>query len=1023
MILPRLSVARPVLTSMVCLIVVVLGAVALGRLQIDLLPDVELSRLTVRTDYEGASPEVVERLVTQIVEEIVGTVPGVQEITSTSSEGRSEVRLTLAPGIDVDTASIELQGRLEDETNEFPEAIEKPTVRKFDIASFPVVIVGISSDLDPVELTMMVENQIRDRFGRIPGVAQVDPWGGYDREIRIEIDPQRMQALGLAFADVTDAIQNANMDLPVGTVEVGRFERRLRAPAEYQSMAEVRDTVVAVRDGAAVTLGQIAEVQDTYAELTRLVRVNGKPGLRLAVRKESQANTVEVASGILEEINALNRDFPQIQIVPVSNQGNFIERSIANVAQSVLYGGALAVLVLLFFLRNLRSTVVIAVAIPICILATLAMIFVGGLTINMMTLGGLALGVGMMVDNSIVVLENIYRRREQENDPPAEAAVNGTDEVGGAILASTITTLVIFLPLVFVRGVAGMLFTEFALVVVIALVCSLFVALTLVPMLASRMLKAQPPDTVVTKRPSRFRGLLDLAERGFNGLDHFYRDVLAVGLAHRFTTLIAAVVLLGLSVLLVPLIGSEFLPPSDEGEVNLRGDMEVATRIGLVDQQARKLEAEVVDAVPELAARIININDQASMDLTLVPVSQRQRSNEQIADALRERLEGTIPGMTIRASAPQGQNLLNRILPSGGGVKVEVLGPELETLQALVQRVTESLTDIPGLEDVDPGRREGLPQQRFNIDRAKVADVGLTVADVSEALETAITGRLAGEYRSKGLSYPIRVRLANARQLPLEELLQLNLRTPSGGQVTLGNLVSLEPDRGPREIKRKQRRRIETVELTLGDRDAGSVAQDVQARLDDIARPAGYDLAVAGSYEEQQESAAEMRLSIGLALLLVYMVLASQYESLRDPLVVMLSVPMAAIGVLVTLFLTGTTLNLQSYIGCIMLAGIVVNNAILLVDQAGHLRTVEGMSSRDAVAEAGRRRMRPILMTSATTMLGLLPLAFGIGEGADAQAPLARAVIGGLLASMLITLVLVPVAYTFVHPQRRGASA
>lgn len=1017
--LPRLAVDRPVLTTMVTLIVVVLGAVALGRLQIDLLPDIELPRVSVRTDYPGASPEVVERLVTQIVEEIVGTVPGVEEITSESSEGRSNVRLTLAAGTDVDTVAIDLQGRLEDELNEFPEEIERPSVRKFDIASFPVVIVGISSDLDPVELTQIVENQIRDRFGRISGVAQVDPWGGYDREVRIEIDPQRLRALGLAFTDVTEAIRDANLDLPVGSVEIGRYEPRLRAPAEYQNIDQIRDTVVAMREGTAVTLGQIAEVKDTYAELTRLVRVNGKRGLRLAIRKESQANTVEVSSAILEEIGRINRDLPQVQIVAVSNQGNFIERSITNVARSVLYGGVLAVLVLLFFLRNLRSTAVIAVAIPICVLATLAAIFLGGLTINLMTLGGLALGVGMMVDNSIVVLENIYRRRQQEHDGPEAAAVRGTDEVGGAIIASTITTLVIFLPLIFVRGVTGMLFTEFAIVVVIALTCSLFVALTLVPMLASKLLKPRPGGSSIQSPADSSRTrLMASSQRVFDSLESFYMRSLERGMRHRGTTLVAAVVLLGLCLLLVPLIGSEFLPASDEGEVDVRGEMEVATRIDLVDRQARLLEDAVVEAVPELAARIVNVNDRASLDLTLVRASQRERSNEQIADELRTQLEGTIPGVKLRISAPQGQNLLNRILPDGGGLRVEIRGPQIDTLDALAERVVAAVSDVPGVEEVDAGRREGTPQQRINIDRDKVADVGLTVRDVSESLETAVSGRLAGEYRAEGLSYPIRVKLANARQIPMDELLQLNLRTPGGQQVALGNLVTLEAGRGPREINRKQRRRITSVDITTGQRDAGSIAQDVQRRLDDIPRPPGYDLSVAGSYEEQKKSAREMRLSIGLALLLVYMVLASQYESLRDPLVVMLSVPMAAIGVLLTLFMTQTTLNIQSYIGCIMLAGIVVNNAILLVDQAGQLRKEEGRSSRDAVVEAGRRRLRPILMTSATTMLGLLPLALGIGEGADGQSPLARAVIGGLAASMLITLILVPVAYTLVHPDK-----
>ena len=1021
--LPRLSVGRPVLTTMVTLIVVVLGAVALGRLQIDLLPDVELPRLSIRTGYEGASPEVVERLVTQIVEEIAGTVPGIEEITSTSSEGRSEVRLTLTPGTDIDTAAIELQGRLEDEINEFPEDIERPTVRKFDIGSFPVVIVGIASDLNPVELTQLLETQIRQRFGRVPGVAQIDPWGGYDREVHVDVDPAKMQALGLAFNDIVSAVTQNNVDLPVGTIQAGRYEPTLRAPAEFQDVESMRRQVVAVREGAAVTLGQIAAVEDTYATLTRYVRINGKRGLRLAIRKESDANTVEVANGILKEIEAINRDFPQVQIQAISNQGNFIERSIANVAKSVLYGGVLAVFVLLFFLRNVRSTTVIAVAIPISILATLAVMYLFGLTINLMTLGGLALGVGMMVDSSIVVLENIYRRRQELRDEASTAAIEGTSEVGGAIIASTITTLVIFLPLVFVRGVSGMLFKEFAFVVVISLVCSLFVALTLVPVLASRMLRpSRATEGSGSRGPKLWRQFVINAGRSVEALENQYRLLLRWCLNHRWLTVLSATALLAASLPLITLIGAEFMPPSDEGEVNIRGEMEIATRLDLVDRQADKLEAKVIDAVPEIDARIMSVSDQARLDLTLLPATQRSRSNQEIADDLRAKIENSVPGMRIRTSAPQGQNLLNRILPNGSGLSIEIRGFDLDVIEQLVQRVSAAVADVPGVEEVDPGRREGVPQERFHIDREKVADVGLSVSDVSAALETAVSGRRAGEFRAEGVSYPIRVQLKDARQLPLSEILQLTLRTPNGDQVALNNLVSTEAGRGPREISRKNRQRLARVNLELGDRDTGSIAEDLQVRLAAIARPEGYELEVAGSYEEQKESSRELQLSIVLALLLVYMVLASQYESLRDPLVVMLSVPMAAVGVLITLFLTETTLNVQSYIGCIMLAGIVVNNAILLVDQAGHLRVHDHLSPREAVLEAGRRRLRPILMTSATTMLGLLPLAFGIGEGADAQAPLARAVIGGLLASMLITLLVVPVAYTLVHPHKPMSS-
>lgn len=1027
--LPRLSVQRPVFTVMATLIVVVLGSVALGRLQIDLLPDVEVPRLSVRTGYEGASPEVMERLVTQIVEEIVATVPGVEEMTSSSSEGNSRVRVAFAPGTNIDTAALDVLTRLDDELNEFPEDISRPSVSKFDIGSEPVVILGISSTLDPIELTDLVEREIRDRFGRVPGVAQVDPWGGYDREVRVELDLDKLLALRLPLDAILQSIRDSNLDLPTGKIDEARLEVTLRAPAEFQDLDELRGLVVAVRDGAAVTLGQIADVQDTYEELSRIVRVNGELGLRLAIRKESSANTVEVSEAILAEIDRLTADFPQLTAVPVSNQGNFIERSISNVARSVLYGGSLAVLVLLAFLRDLRSTAVIAVAIPICVLATLAVMFVGGLTVNLMTLGGLALGVGMMVDNSIVVLENIFRRHHEQDESPRLAAVRGTGEVAGAIVASTVTTLVIFLPLIFLRGTVGMLFTEFAQVVAIALLCSLFLALTLVPMLASRMLGpiAAPHTPPATRHKPAERGGTPM-----NVLRSSYLTLLDKALHQRALVLILAVALLLGSGLLVPWIGSEFLPPSDEGEVRVVGEMDLGTRLDLVDRQAEKLEAFVVDAVPEATARIVSVGasgwnpnsgSRGSINLTLPPAQQRDRSNQRVADELREQLVGQVPGMDVRVWAPSGQNFLNRILPGGGGVQIDVRGPELEILEALAGRVSEVVAGVEGVEKVNPPRLRGVPQRRMDIDRGKAADAGLSVRRIAVALETAVSGRLAGDFRAAGQSYPIRVRVAEAGSLTMENILDLTLTAPDRTPIALRNLVTDAPSRGPTVIERKERQRLLTVGLDLGERDAGSVAGDLEAALKAIPLPEGYRFEIAGSYAEQREAFRELMLSVGLAIVLVYMVLASQYESFRDPLVVMLTVPMAAVGVLLTLFLTDTTLNIQSYLGCIMLAGIVVNNAILLVDQAGQLQRNEGVDARQAATEAGRRRLRPILMTSLTTMLGLLPLALGLGEGADTQAPLARAVIGGLLVSMLISLVLAPVAYTLMHPGTREACA
>ena len=1021
--LPDFSVRRPIFTTMVTLAIVIIGIVSLNRLRIDMLPDIELPTLSISTSYEGASPEVMERLITQIIEEIVATVPGVEDITSTSSEGSSRVRVSFVWGTDIDIAALDVQSKLEDEINELPDDIVRPRIRKFDISSFPVVLLGVSSKLDPVALTQVIEDQIRYRFARVPGVAQVDLWGGYDREVRIELDPDRIKALGLPIDRVITAIRDANLDLPAGKIEKGRYEVILRAPAEFENLDQIRETVVLRQNDGAVTLGQIADVRDTYEKLSRIVRVNGERGLRVAIRKQADANTVEVSRRVLNEIDSVNAAFPQLEIIPVINQGNFIERSISNVGRSVMYGGSLAILILLLFLRNIRSTIVISLAIPISIIATFALIYFGGFTLNLMTLGALALGVGMMVDSSIVVLENIFRRRDENGESAKTASVEGAREVGPAILASTITTLVIFLPLVFVRGVSGVLFTEMAYVIIFSLACALLVALSLVPMLTSRLLSRRIP--AASRPTSWLERLFAASESFFIELSNAYRNLLVRVLDHRWLTVLTAAAVFGGSLMLLPLIGTEFLPPSDEGEVRVSGEMEIGTRLELIDQQTRKLEAIVYPAVPETVSSMVSVgaagwragnNAQGQIRLSLTPSAKRRRSNVEIADDLRQRLTGKIPGMEIRTRAPQGQFLLGRLLGGDEGLTIDVLGFNLKTLDILAKRAADTIRDIPGITDIDISREAGIPQEEIRVDRDKAADLGLSVRDVTRILEAAVAGARAGEYRTGGDSYRILVQLKDAEKRSLDEILNLTLTTASGQQVAIRNLVRTEPGLGPILIERKDQERVVTVDANVSGRDLGSVASEVQDRLNGIARPVGYELLVAGDFEEQQKAFHELVISLLLALVLVYMVMACQYESLINPLVIMFSVPLAAVGVLVTLFLTHTTLNLQSYIGCIMLGGIVVNNAILLVDQAGRLSR-EGGSVKDAVTEAGRRRLRPILMTTFTTILGLLPLAFGIGEGAEAQAPLARAVVGGLAGSTLITLVLIPAVYSLFHPE------
>lgn len=1017
----RFSIGRPVFTTMATLIVVIVGAVALERLPIDLMPDVADPTLTVRTEYENAAPEEVEELITRPVEQAVAAVPGVQELTSVSAEGRSDVRVTFAWGSDLDVAANDIRDRLDRIADDLPEEASRPQLRKFDAAAFPILVFGISSRLDPIALRTFIEDNVLYRLERLTGVATVEIFGGLEREIRVEVDTDRIKALDLPLDRILEALKAANVNLPAGAIERGQLEVTVRAPGHFKDLEEIKDTIVAVRSGAPIRLRQIATVSDTHRKVNRLIRINGEPGVRLGVRKQSGTNTVEVAKRVLREVERVNGDYTQIRVVPVTDTSAYIERSIGNVQSTVLWGGALAIVVLLFFLRDLRSTFVIATAIPISVIATFGLLYFGGLTLNLMTLGGLALGVGMMVDNAIVVLENIVRVRAEEVPDRREACVRGTDQVWAAIVASTLTTAVVFLPLVFVRGQTGLLFRQLGYVVSFSLLCSVVVALTLVPMLAARMLaKGERPGRGVRAALAGFFG------RGLSALDEAYRGLVAGAVRWRWPVLLLVAAAFAGSLQLAKRLGTEFLPATDEGEVRVTAEMEVGTRIEVVDRETAAIERIVREEVPEALHTVVNIGpsfrsatvaSEGEIRVTLVPATQRKRSSDEIAGALRRKLANR-PGMVVRSRAGQGLFVLRIGFEEQNSLVIDIRGHELETLHQVAAEVQKAVAKVPGIVDVRLSSQAGAPETLLRIDRDRAADLGLTVSKLAETLETAIAGSDAGDYREGGDEVRILLKVEGSERMAMDEILDFTVTNAGGEQIVLRNVVEPDPHRGPVVIDRKNQQRIVIATAGIEGRDLGSVAKDVQEELRKIPMPRGYDVALAGDYEEQQEAFGELMMGLVLSLVLVYMVMACLYESLVDPLVVMFSVPLAAIGVVVTLFLTDTTFNVQSFIGCIMLGGIVVNNAILIVDQASALRR-EGKTARDAVIEAGRRRLRPILMTTLTTVLGLLPLALGIGEGAEAQAPMARAVVGGLTSSTLITLVVVPIVYVLFHREKK----
>ena len=1017
--IPEFCVKRPIFISMVSCIVLILGGVALSYLPVDLMPDITYPGVTIVTTYEDASPEEVEELISKKIETALSAVSGVKEITSTSGEGSSNVTVSFNWGTNLDAAVADVRDRLDRVEPLLPDDADKPILYKFDSASSPIMRIGVATDIDLLDARKLIEDQIQYRLERIDGVASIEIHGGLEREIQVLFDVDKARMLDTQLENVLSVLENANVTTPAGNLREDRIEVRVRTPGTFTSVEQIRDTVIATgKNGEKIRLGDVAEVIDTHKKVTRFVRVNGKNGIMIQVYKQSGANTVSVANSVLKEMEKLNVEFgSQVRLNAIINSAEYIENSIAGVADSALTGGLLAIIVLFLFLRNFGSTIVIGISIPMSIIATFALIYFCGYNLNIMTLGGLALGVGMLVDNSIVVLENITRLRDN-GMPPDEAAIKGTSEVAIAITASTLTTLAVFLPLLFMEGMAGVMFKQFSSVVTFSLTCSLFTAITLVPMMAAKCLSSS--FSVDDPNLSPLKRVLASTEYFQRWLERLYGGALDVVLRRRWLFIAALVLLVASVVPLVWSIGTELMPKADEGEVRVFLEMEVGTSPEVVNEMVKSTE----DVIREVCGDDMNGwvtfagasswrasgGHKANYNIRLKPRTRRERSDQQIAEELDKRFKGW-PGTVFRVRA--GQGLFSRMMGagSGEGVAVEIRGYDFDVAAALAAQVSRAMESVKGITDVKLSRDLGVPEDRLYIDRDKANDLGVPVRQVAEALRTILAGSEAGEFREDGDEYTILVKVKDADLLTLDQILDLSMRNDKGELIVLRNLIDYDRVMGPVNIERKNQERVLTVGGNILNRDLGSVVADIQEKLTEIPMPPSFSLLFSGDYEDQQESFRELMFAFVLALVLVYMVMACQFESLRDPLVVMFSVPLAGFGVILALYLTKTTFNMQSFIGCIMLAGIVVNNAILLVDTANLLRR-EGLPLDRAIREAGTRRLRPILMTTLTTVLGLLPLALGFGDGGETQAPMARAVIGGLSSSTFITLFFIPAVYS-----------
>jgi hydrophobic/amphiphilic exporter-1 (mainly G- bacteria), HAE1 family len=1026
MSIPRLAIERPITMFMLSAVVILIGGMSLARLPVDLMPDVSFPSITVRVTYAGVGPLEMEELVTRPIEQALSAVAGLERLESTSSEGSARVTLNLVWGTDLNEAADDIRNRLDRVRGRLPEEADAPVMFKFDATSFPIMGVGLEGDYDRVKLREIAEHDLSQRLERVPGVAAVTVEGGLRRQIHVELSKEKIRALDLPVDRVVNLLRTENQNIPLGEIDEGDRTFLVRSQGQFASLNEISDLVVMTREGVPVYMRDIAEIKDSTEDFRSFTRINGKPGVRLRITKQSGTNTVEIATAVRAEIVKINREVPSITLTPLDDSSIFINRSIHAVQEHALVGGFLVMAIIFLFLRNLRATFIVFTSIPISVIGTFALLYFNGYTLNTMTFGGLALGIGMIVDASIVVLENTFRHMEHGKDRMT-ASIDASEEVWSAILASTLTHIAVFVPLLFLTGVSSIMFKQLSVVVMFSLTMSLFVAVTIVPVLCSRLLKLPPP---VSERRGLAGRLYTASERFLDGMDEKYSRIIHVALRHRPTVLGIGTACVVAAVMILPTIGFELMPQTDEGEVRVTAELPVGTRAELAEGIAIRLEGLAKEYVSEAEDVITQAGggggfgpgggaNRVNMTLRLVTRDKRTRSSEQIARDLNRQLPGIIPGVIIQTQATGGNQQQNRLFGGDSRIALEIQGDDLQISQRVAQGAKAMMDRVPEVRNARVGRDDGRPELAIQVDRPKAALLGLSVTGVANSIRTSVGGTQAAYYREGGNEYPIIVRLREEDRGRVEDISNILLSTSEGKVIEAKNLMTVRNQAGPTEIQRKNQERI--IRVTAEPQAALSEAMAaVNARLPEVAVPEDMRVSFGAEAEEQARAFSQLQMMLLLAILLVYAVMASQYESLRDPFIIMFSVPLAAIGVVLALKLTGTTFSLQAYIGVIMLAGIVVSNAILLVDYTNILRRRDHVPLRKAVETAGRTRLRPILMTSLATMLGLVPMALGIGEGAELQAPLARVVIGGLLASTLITLVFVPTVYTIFEEGLKG---
>jgi HAE1 family hydrophobic/amphiphilic exporter-1 len=998
-------IRRPVTTGMFFFALIIIGLISCSRMPIDLFPEITFPALSVSTSYSGAGPEEVERLITIPIEQAVSTINGVKSITATSQEGSSRVTINFNWGYNLDAAANDIRANLDRAKRRLPDDAGDPTVFKFDPSMAPVLTLGLSGPLDEVTLRKLADEDLCNQLQRVDGVASVDVRGGKSREIRVFLKQDRLQALGLTASQVANAIRNENSMVPAGNLASGIGDFLLRTKGELQDLEELKNIIVVRREGTPVYLRDIATVEEGYEDVTSYTRIDGQPGIVLSVSKRSGWNTVAVADRVYKVLDEIRRLYPQIKLRVLNDSSVYIRSAVKSVAESALIGALLAGLILLFFLHNIRATLITGIAMPISIMATLIIAYFFKMTLNTISLGGLALGVGMLVDNAIVVLDNIFRHYHNNGGDIKAAALEGTVEMGPALSASTLTNVCVFLPLIFLTGRNGIIFKELSYMVIFSILCSLLVAVTLLPTLCAKFLKVSDLNE---HDSDSVKGILIRTQSNW---EKSYGGVLTWCLRHKWMVIIIGLAFFAGSMTLFPFIGTEMVQQTDEGVISVNLQMPTGTRLEETDRVTAGLEQQIVKNLPELANIETSVggraSHQASLNLRLKPKAERDRTTQQVLDDLQTKLE--VPGGRLRLSIRNSMRMLYG--RSEGAIAVDIRGYDLQQARRVAGEVMELVAQAPGVTDVNMSREEERPELAITIDRKRAADYGVTAAEITGAVQINMEGKVATTFRRGGEEIEVRVNLEEADRGSWQDLGKILVSGDNGRVIPLSSLVRLVQTNSPVGIERKDQERNVTVNARLERRDLGSAMREIKKAVDQVKLPEGISIFYAGDYEEQQQAAKEFQIAILLALLLVYMVMAAQFESFFDPFVIMLSVPFALSGVLIMLILTDTLFNSQVYTGLIMLGGIVVNNAIVLISYY-RIMMEKGHDLQTAVITGSKSRLRPVLMTTVTTILGLIPLALGFGEGSETQAPLARTVIGGLACSTVLTLILIPVIFT-----------